>query len=164
LIGSIAALIGLQWKVVAAPSNTYRAVSYAPLANGNFFAFAGASSEYYYSVNGVDWTQGTMPISATFRASAAGNGSLFAAANATANIYKTTNGTTWTATTGPGATTPYQGIYDGTSYMFVNSSTAALGLVYSSNNGSSWTGIDVGSGGYAIAYDNISRYVVLSAV
>lgn len=157
---------GLKWEYKTLQSfATYGDAVYAPLANASWFAqinYGGSSgNQYAYSSDAITWSTGTMPANRRWRIMMTNGSRVVALASDTAAGAYTTNGTTWTAFT-DGATNVRQGIHDGTRFLAVTESTAGDGLIYSTD-GADYQGIDVGNGGYAIAFDGTSRYIVLSA-
>lgn len=160
------------WSVVAAPNTAelnWNSIAYVSLTNGNWFAVpqdGTAPTSYWYSTDGVSWTEASMPAVDSTWIFIAGSGKLVAIRDSTGSggVYYTTNGTTWTSATMPSATYTFnKGIWDGTRFLVVTTDTGSGGLVWDVDGAGTWSAIDVGFGGYDIAYDGTSRYVVTSA-
>ena len=170
-------LIPRSWTQEATSDKVYLGAVYAPLLNGSYFAFGGSltggdSNTYRYSLTGEpgSWSTGTLPSSLEAYGAAVTDGTKIivfpSGAPTSAGFPYTTNGTSWSTASHPFSGTSYQvydAIYDGTRFLAVTSTLGNEGLIHSTSGTSAWSGIDVGSGGYAIAFDGSSRYIVLSA-
>lgn len=167
LIGSFKKLFGWRYGSLV-DTRRWQTAAYADLANGKYFAFGASDSGnamtlYKYSNDGETWTDGTLPASIRVRASATDGTTLCIFVDTDSNVYTTANGTTWTSRT-RGSYTARQAIWDGTYFLCVTTNTSTDGLLYSTPSDlGSWNNIDVGNGGFSIAYDGSSRYVVMSA-
>lgn len=145
----------------------YRGAAYANLANAKWFGFGatsvGGSTTTYARSNTLSsgWTTGTMPASRVW-GRAANNGSrVVATSNASTSGAYTDNGTTWTSTTMWTANrTTTDIIWDGTRFLALSTSSSE-GIAHSTD-GATWSRINIGSGGFAIAFDGISRYVLMT--
>jgi hypothetical protein len=176
LIGSFKKMFSNSWSQGnTATSLVYNDATYADLSGGKYFAFGsndtgGPTTTYNYSSDGTSWSSGTLPISYRWGA-AAFNGTnlvVFPSGIAVAgpSVAYTTDGTTWTTTSLPFTGTNYRvqkSIWDGTRFLCVTNDTGGNGLLHSTTGTSSWSGIDVGTGGYSIDYDGSSRYIVSNA-
>jgi hypothetical protein len=131
-----------------------------------YFAFGtnlgSPTSIYLRSTNGVTWTTAGLPASSTITASASSSSRILVFDGNNGFTFQTLNGTTWTSTT-RNEVVVRDAIFDGTYFLAVSTDTASNGLRFSTNGGTFFTGIDVGNGGNSIAFDGISRYVVMSA-
>lgn len=167
LTGSFLRRFGNLWRQGTITDQVYRSAVYADLTNGKYFAFGANSTGngtnvYQYSLDGVNWTAGTFPVSTTIRASATNapvKNLLVVYPTGTATIYTTTNGTTWTARTGGAIinATIGGGTWDGTRFLFATSSTTA-GIVYSTaSDGSTWSSVDNGPSNLVVEFGN-GRY------
>lgn len=155
------------WRLLDAPDTTkinWNAAAYLPLTNASWFLKSAdsATATYSYSTDGSSWTSGTLPASSTTWRFIAGSDKLLAVSQNTAAY--STNGTTWTATNTLPSTglTLTGGLWDGTRFLVTTTNTTSNGLWFWTGSGE-WDNIDVGNGGYDIAYDGTSRYVVVSA-
>ena len=118
---------------------------------------------YQYSSDGISWTQGTLPYTLLTRGCAA-RSNMLVVFPTNGQPYVTTDGTTWTAYGSTFSGTVYRGIWDGTRFLFPTNNTGATGLFFSTNiDATTWSSIDVGSGGFFIAFDGSSTYIVGNA-
>lgn len=165
LIGSFKA--GMSWAVGTVTNQVFNDAVYAPLTNGNYFAFGysstgSATTAYQYSTNGTSWTGGTLPVSGFWRAAASSGSRIIVFRASAANGQYSDNGTTWTLTGSlPASASPTQLIWDGTRFIATAGSSAS---VYYSTNGASWASASTGVTGSAagIGFDGTSRYIVTS--
>lgn len=140
---------------------------YADLANAKYFGFGRSATgtnttTYNRSLNGVDWSTGTLPTSTTWARAAANATRVVVTSDAstTSGAY-TDNGTTWTSTSIWASNTNTRDIiHDGTRFLAVTDN-ATTNLAHSTT-GATWTRIDMSAGLYAIGYGD-GRYVALQS-
>lgn len=140
------------------------ATTYAPLANGSWFAFgasttAGNTTTYFYSTNGTSWSSGTMPTSAKWNVCAT-NGTRVVVLNTGGSGAYTDNGTTWTTFTwAAGSDVSKRLIWDGTRFLAPNSGTSTDALAYSTN-GATWSRTAIATNTMmSIGWDGSTRYI-----
>lgn len=161
------AAIRSAWSYINAPTalTNLGTIAYSPLTAGNWYLpMTDGSDDYYYSTDAASWTLGAMPAPANYNFFSSSTRIIAARSSTTTNgCAYTTNGTTWTQSNLSTSASIYDGLWDGTRFLLVTNATGTGGLMYSTT-GATWTSIDVGNGGYSIAFDGTSTYVVLSAL
>lgn len=118
-----------EYSIMAQSGNTLVAIKNQTATAGNVFA---------YTVDGINWTVGTLPASLLWSGITYGNG-MFIAVSRTAGTVaaKSTDGITWTSLTIPTGT--YNAITYGNGMFVIGTYlTTAAGSLYSTN-GTAWT-------------------------
>ena len=121
-------------------------------ANGKFVIVgAGGANRIRWSNDGTVWNTGTDSENSGWRSVVFGNGYFVAVAvTGTNRVMRSTNGTSWTSISNTGTANDFYGHYS-TAYgngRFVTVSTHASvtnKVKYSTDNGSTWTGVNMGS-------------------
>lgn len=155
---------GILWATGTFTSQIYIDATYAPLANGSYFAFgksngAGSTTAYQYSADGTTWSTGTLPASNRWTATATNGSRIVVFQNSATTGYYSDNGTTWTATNaldGANTLSPERAIWDGTRFII----PGANNTVRYSTDGITWTGASIGDTARRLGYDGISRHLV----
>jgi hypothetical protein len=163
-----------NWNLANIPANMVQnGIVYATLTAGNWFIFGSSTTgttttTYYYSTDGSTWSTGTLPSSAE-AGSPLTNSSIMVVnrligSGVTASVnafYTTTNGTTFTARTNPTSQTFWDGIHDGTYFLYPQSS--AQNISYSTD-GTTWTEAAMGWNiNSALTYDQGTYYILQSS-
>ena len=148
-------------------SLNYRGATYANLANAKWFGFgqtaADAATTTYARSNTINsgWTTGTLPASRIWGPAATNGSRVVVTANSSSSGAYTDNGTTWTSTTmWTSSVTTTDILWDGTRFLALSTSSSQ-GLSHSTD-GATWSQVNIGSGGYDLAFDGISRYVLMT--
>lgn len=145
----------------------YTTAIYAPVTNGNYFAFGGENAAnptatYNYSSNGTSWVAANLPSSINSRATAF-NGSRIVLGTASVGGYWSDNGTTWTGTSMPGTSVAKsEGLWDGSRYVFSGTS-GTTSIIYSTDTGgTSWASY-ANISANSLGFDGSNAYIAVNA-
>lgn len=150
-IGNIGGIIystdGKTWVKASYTPPTKR-FGKACYLNGKFFAFDGDqnTSEYYYSIDGINWTAGTLPAEVRLRNMVYGNGTYIFSGSTT--YFMSSNALSWTQKSFPDSYTVIDMAYGANSFVCVTNNTSYW---LKSQNGIDWNPTYV-SGGDFLSY------------
>lgn len=156
------------WSNGTVPNLTYLTATYAPLANGNYFAFGTDSTgsptnQYAYSLDGTTWSTGivsaSFPVGTSMVSGYIPSPTPLLYVIGDGGLFTTTDGTTWTYSGSPAPSTAFRSIWDGTRAIV---STGTGGSSYSAN-GTTWTTVDFGSGLGLAVNDTATVYLATSS-